>query len=85
MIENLKDLKALLKLCRSHGVTEINLGTVALKLGEMPEQTTQSIDSTAEQSEDVYSDFPDGPLTSEELTFFANGGDPKDNPYRSPQ
>ena len=79
MIENLKDLKALLKLCRQSGVTEINLGTVALKLGDMP---IRHPDQSIEDQEDVLQDFPDGPLTPEELTFFANGGNPQDNPYR---
>lgn len=81
MIENLKDLKALLKLCRDQGVTEINLGTVSIKLGDLPQPTNTSPD-IYEQNDEFYSDFPDGPLTPEELTFFANGGDPKDNPYR---
>ena len=81
MIENLKDLKALLKLCRANGVTEINLGTVALKLGEMPQQVSQS-DDLLEGTRETFEDFPDGPLTPEELTFFANGGSPQDNPYR---
>lgn len=80
MIENLKDLKALLKLCRQNGVTEINLGSVALKLGDMPVQhPSQSIE---DEQEDLLTDFPDGNLTAEELTFFANGGRPEENPYR---
>lgn len=36
MIESLKDLEKLLKLCRKQGVTEIKLSTVELKLGDMP-------------------------------------------------
>lgn len=81
MIENLKDLERLLKLCRKQGVTDINLGSVSLKLGELP---TESSPQTPEQEmEDKYAGFPDGPLSNEELTFFANGGLPEDNPYRS--
>lgn len=80
MIENIKDLERLLKLCRKQGVTEINLGTVSFKLGELEERTTPM--TQEEEIEDKYADFPDGPLTPEELVFFANGGLPEDNPYR---
>lgn len=79
MIETQKDLEKLLKLCRKQGVTEITLPTVSFKLGELPvKHPTESI----EDEDDKYADFPDGPLTPEELTYFANGGKPEDNPYR---
>jgi hypothetical protein len=77
MIESLKDLKSLLKLCRHNGVTEIKIGNVELKLLEMPK-----VNNSVEEAEEDFSDFPDGPLTPEELTFFANGGKPEENPYR---
>ena len=81
MVDNLKDLEKLLKLCRKQGVTEINLGTVSFKLGELAEREShQAIEET--EASDPYANFPDGPLTQEELTFFANGGLPEDNPYR---
>ncbi len=82
MIENLKDLKSLLKLCRQNGVTEIKLGAIELRLGELPKAQGEA---STEDEEDNFADFPDGPLTPEELTFFANGGKPEDNPYRSAQ
>lgn len=78
MIENLKDLEKLLKLCRKHGVTEITTAGAHLKLGEAP--IRHSIESIEDQ--DILENFPDGPLTPEELTFFANGGKPEENPYR---
>ncbi len=79
MIENQKDLEKLLKLCRKQGVTEIVLPQVSFKLGELPvKHPTESI----EDQDDRYADFPDGPLTPEELTYFANGGKPEENPYR---
>lgn len=79
MIENQKDLERLLKLCRKQGVTEITLPSVSFKLGELPvKHPTESI----EDQDDKYADFPDTPLTPEELTFFANGGKPEENPYR---
>jgi hypothetical protein len=79
VIENQKDLEKLLKLCRKQGVTELVLPTVSFKLGELPvKHPTESI----EDQEDIFTDFPDGELSAEELTYFANGGKPQDNPYR---
>lgn len=77
MIENLKDLEKLLKLCRKQGVTEINLGAVSFKLGELPvSPNSQSVD----QSEDKYANFPDGMLTPEQLMFYSSGGAPENDP-----
>ena len=70
MIENLKDLKALLKLCRQAGVTEINLGTVSLKLGEMPRAIQGDIE---EMSDDEFISDIEAPLSNEELVAFAQG------------
>lgn len=79
MIETQKDLEKLFKLCRKLGVTELAMPSVSFKLGELPvKHPTESI----EDQDDTYADFPDGPLTPEELTFFANGGKPEENPYR---
>jgi hypothetical protein len=80
MVENLKDLERLLKLCRKQGVLEINLGAISFKLGELTEKASHA--DTTEESDTAYADFPDGDLSAEELTFFASGGLPKDNPYR---
>lgn len=81
MVETIKELERLLKLCRKQGVTELTTPSIAFKLGDLPvKHPNQSI----EDQDDIYENFPDGPLTAEELTFFANGGDPKDNPYRGP-
>jgi hypothetical protein len=79
MIESIKDLEKLLKLCRKQGVLEISVNGVSFKLGELPNHSTQIIDE--DETDDKYENFPDGPLTAEELTFFANGGRPEDNPY----
>lgn len=84
MIENLKDLERLLKLCRKQGIADITLNGVSVKFGDLPERE-QNVSVTEEEAEDKYADFPEGPLTPEELTFFANGGLPEDNPYRREQ
>lgn len=79
MVETLKDLERLLKLCRKQGVTDISFPQLSLKLGELPvKHPNQSV----EEQDERFSDFPDGPLTPEELTYFASGGNPAENPYR---
>lgn len=79
MIENIKDLDRLLKLLRKQGVVEFSLPNISLKLGELP---MKHLSQGIEEQDDAYADFPDGTLTAEELTFFANGGRPEENPYR---
>lgn len=82
MIENLKDLEKLLKLCRKQGVTEIKLGVVELKLGDVPVDNAANIIA---EPKDPYESFPQGELTPEQLMFYSAGGTPDDDPYRSDQ
>lgn len=84
MIETYKDLEKVLKLARKMGVTELAFGGVSFKLGDMPERNSPA-GSIEEESSDPLENFPTGELTPEELTFFANGGLPEDNPYRKEQ
>lgn len=70
MIENLKDLKSLLKLCRQNGVTEMTWGSVNLKLGEAPKPIAGDMEDS--QEDDVMNQL-ETPLTPEELVAFANG------------
>lgn len=70
MINDLKELERLLKLCRKQGVTEIALPQVSFKLGEMPvRHPTQSIEDQTENSDydDIESMGPD------ELIRYSNG------------
>jgi hypothetical protein len=66
MIKDLKELQALLKLCRKQGVTEINLSGTVIKFGDMPRKS----DESDESSEDV----PTEGLTPEQLMYFSAGG-----------
>lgn len=70
MIQSIKDLEQLLKLCRKQGVTEITTSEISFKLGELPQKRTQSIEDEPQEQENVF----DQPLTNEELVMFANGG-----------
>lgn len=77
MIESLKDLERLLKLCRKQGVIDIEVGSCKLKLGDLPSEmsTSPSVDL-----EDPYKNFPVGELTPEQLMFYSAGGVPENDP-----
>ena len=78
MIESLKDLEKLLKLCRKQGVTEIDLGTVRFKLGDLPQESNPI---RIEEENDPYKSFPDGELSPEQLMFYSSGGLPENDPF----
>lgn len=77
MIDNLKDLEKLLKLCRKQGVFEIKLGSIELKLGELPAENGQAV---SDDIENPLKNFPQGELTSTQLIFYSSGGLPEDDP-----
>ncbi len=81
MINDLKELKQLLQLCRKQGVTDIELGTIKIKLGELPVESgkTQAYEQD-DAPENQWANFPQGILTPEELTFYSSGGRPEDAP-----
>jgi hypothetical protein len=83
MINNIKDLEKLLKLCRRQGVQEINLGTVSFKLGELPIEVDKNAKNILDEVEDPYANFPAGELSPEQLAFYSSGGLPDDDPYRT--
>lgn len=72
MIESQKDLKALLKLCRSQGVTEISIGNTHIKFGDEPKTIAGDVEEIEEI--DPLADI-DMPLSNEELAALANGGE----------
>lgn len=77
MIENLKELEKLLKLCRKQGVLEIKFGTVEFKLGDLPQEV--GAQSSIDES-DPLKNFPQGELTPEQLMFYSSGGAPENDP-----
>lgn len=78
MIDDLKSLEKLLKLCRKQGVLEINVHGVSFKLGDLPieDQKRLSIESV----DDPYKGFPTGELTPDQLIFYSSGGIPENDP-----
>lgn len=85
MIKDLKELEKLLKLCRKQGVTDIKLGDVELKLGELPAESNGRQTSVETPTDNPYANFPDGELTPEQLMFYSAGGKPEDDPYLKEQ
>ena len=81
MIESLKDLEKLLKLCHKQAVKEIKLGSVELKLGDLPQERRQSSEIEEIPSDNPYANFPSGELTPEQLMFYSAGGLPENDPY----
>ena len=82
MIDDLKDLEKLLKLCRKQGVTEIKLGAVELKLGDLPvSHSAGAAQSIQTDPANPYANFPDGELTPEQLMYYSAGGLPENDPY----
>ena len=79
MIDNLKDLQRLLKLCRKQGVKEIKLGAVEIKLGDLPFEVPADVVASAPPV-NPYAGFPDGLLSQEQLMFYSSGGMPDDDP-----
>ncbi len=76
MIESLKDLEKLLKVLRKQGVYEFEHNGTRLKLGDLPADRAESIDTIS----DPYAGFPAGELTPEQLMFYSAGGLPQDDP-----
>lgn len=79
MIQDLKDLKALFKLCRLQGVTEIKLNGVEIKFGELPGEMS-SAHLQEEVVSNAFANFPKDELTPEQLMFYSSGGRPEDDP-----
>lgn len=80
MIESLKDLEKLLKLCRKQGVTELKLGTTEFKLGDLPQEYASQAEAIETDPLNPFANFPQGELTNEQLAFYSAGGDPANDP-----
>lgn len=80
MINDLKDLQKLFKLCRVQGITDFKMNGLEIKFGDLP---TQSSNQYQEPTQDIitpYGNFPQGELTPEQLMFYSSGGKPEDDP-----
>lgn len=80
MINDLKDLKALLKLCRNQGITNFKMGDLEIKFGDLPQTQGALQDLSDENVASPYANFPSGELTPEQLAFYSSGGMPENDP-----
>lgn len=71
-LPNLKELQAILKLCRKQGVTDITLGEMTIKFGELPRE--QSNDTEEGETFDGVP-LPMG-ITAEQMAFYSSQPDP---------
>lgn len=77
-LSSLKDLEAVIDLCRKKGVSEFSVGGVSFKLGAEPEKKPRKSKSAPQDqnSTDRFENFPDRILTPEELIYYSAGGMP---------
>jgi hypothetical protein len=68
-LPNLKELKALFKLCRSQGVNKITVGPMVVEFGDMPYEVKGGERVTVVEDESV---MP----SDEELAFYSAAPDP---------
>lgn len=81
MINDLKDLKALFKLCRAQGITAFKMNGIEITFGELPKDQQASYNQEVDQNPaSPYANFPQGELTPEQLMFYSAGGVPENDP-----
>lgn len=81
MINDLKDLQKLLKLCRAQGITDFKMNGLELKFGDLPMTQAQTQEQIVYQDPvNQWANFPPGELTPEQLAFYSAGGSPDDDP-----
>ena len=77
MINDLSDLKKLLQLCRKQGVTEIDLGTVKIKLGDLPvDNSVQPVDEQELLEKEIAAQIgmPPGFEGVDPMAFYSSAG-----------
>lgn len=80
MINDLKDLKNLLKLCRAQGITDFKMNGIEIKFGDLPSNSKDISNGEITEPLNPYANFPTGDLTPEQLMFYSSGGVPEDDP-----
>lgn len=79
MINDLKDLQKLLKLCRVQGITDFKMNGLEIKFGDLPQTLAQS-NEISQEAPSQFANFPQGELTPEQLMFYSSGGLPDNDP-----
>lgn len=79
MINDLKDLERLFKLCRKQGIAEFAINGITFKLGDLPVEQSKHV-TIEDEITDPYKNFPQGELTPEQLMYYSSGGLPDEDP-----
>lgn len=79
MINDLKDLQKLFKLCRVQGITDFKMNGLEIKFGELPVSPGASQEAAIDAAS-PWANFPQGELSPEQLAFYSAGGLPQDDP-----
>jgi hypothetical protein len=82
MIQDLKDLQKLFKLCRAQGVIDIKVNGLEIKFGDLP--TVQGALQSASEEEVIlnpYDGFPQDILSNDQLSHYAQGGTVENDPF----
>lgn len=81
MINDLKDLKALFKLCRAQGITAFKMNGIEINFGDLPQEQSSNYSQEVDQNPaSPYANFPQGELSPEQLMFYSSGGVPEEDP-----
>ena len=80
MINDLKDLKALFKLCRAQGITAFKMNGIEITLGDLPQGEGSQSQDVIQDPASPWANFPSGELTPEQLAFYSAGGSPLEDP-----
>ncbi len=77
-LPNLKELKAILKLCRSQGVTKLTLAELVVEFGDLPMEAKDGVMVAVEE------EVPGLP-TDEELAYYSALPDPLEERQKAEQ
>lgn len=83
-LPDVKQLEALLAVCRKKGVSSISFGELKIRLRvdepQSPYKKKQIESQVSDETDtnDKYKNFPDGVLSPEQLIFYSSGGIPED-------
>lgn len=82
MIKDLRDLRSLLTLCRSKGITEFKMNGIEIKFGELPLNRDGSQSLPEDEVElNPYDGFPQDIMSPAQLQHYATGGTVNDDPF----
>lgn len=81
MIQDIKDLEKLFKLCRKQGITDFKMNGIEIKFGDLPSEHSSSLIPEEEPLINPYDGFPQDILSNEQLTHYAMGGTVDDDPF----